>query len=54
MFSIARAGAFFVIRQHGQLTAELIGSRRIVGSTDTGTVYEQQLVVTDPMCRRTI
>lgn len=48
MFSIARAGAFFVIRQHGRLTGRLAGRRRKGGVTETGTVYEQQLVVTDP------
>lgn len=35
------AGAAFVIRQHGQLTGELLGERRRVGRSDTGDVYEQ-------------
>lgn len=48
MFSIAEADAFFVIRQHGQLTGRLTGRRRKVGVTETGSVYEQPIVITDP------
>lgn len=48
MGSIAAAGAYFVIRQHGQLKGRLTGQRRQVGTTETGTVYEQPLVLTDP------
>lgn len=48
LFSIGRAEASFVIRQHGQLTGQLTGRRRKAGVTETGTVYEQPLVITDP------
>lgn len=48
LFSIEDADAFFVIRQHGQLTGRLTGRRRKVGQTETGTVYEQPLVITHP------
>jgi IS4 transposase len=42
---IAAAGAVFVIRQHGQLTGQLLGHRRSRGRTATGKVYEQALAV---------
>lgn len=48
LFSIEEAGAFFLIRQHGQLTGRLTGHRRQVGTTETGTVDEQSLVITHP------
>jgi len=41
-----RDGAF-VIRQHGTLKGELVGSRKFKGTTETGKVYEQSLVITD-------
>lgn len=40
---IASNQAFFLVRQHGAMKGELVGKRRKVGRTDTGTVYEQQL-----------
>lgn len=33
--------AFFVIRQHGRFKGILVGKRRKIGETETGTVYEQ-------------
>lgn len=42
----ARHGAF-IIRQHGTLRGELIGSRKFKGNTETGKVYEQSLAITD-------
>jgi len=45
LFGIRRAKAAFVIRQHGQLEGRLVGKRRYVGRTDTGSVYEQAIEV---------
>ena len=42
---IAKRGAAFVIRHHGRLKGKLQGKRRRRGRTDTGTVYEQELVI---------
>lgn len=43
MAGLIGAGAAFVIRQHGQLKGELLGERRPIGRSDTGTVYEQDV-----------
>ena len=49
MFGLFRRGAFFLIRQHGQtLTFRCEGRRRQAGRCETGTLYEQTLVLTDP------
>jgi hypothetical protein len=48
MFGIARRGAAFVVRQHGQLQGELLGRATRKGTTRSGPVYEQPLVVRDP------
>ncbi len=40
---IASRGAYFVIRQHGQMPWETVGPRRRVGRLATGTVYEQKI-----------
>jgi hypothetical protein len=45
LFGIDRAGAAFVIRQHGTLKGRLVGQQRRVGRTDTGMVYEQAIVL---------
>jgi hypothetical protein len=45
---IARRGGFFVIRQHGQLRGRLTGRRRRVGTTETGAVFEQTMLLRDP------
>lgn len=42
---VANRGAAFAIRQHGRLKGELVGKRRRIGRTETGMVYEQQLVI---------
>lgn len=47
LFSIARLGAYFVIRQHGQMPWEAVGPRRRVGRIETGTVYEQKIRLVD-------
>lgn len=42
---IAATGAAFAIRQHGTLKGQLLGKRRSRGRTETGTVYEQTMVL---------
>jgi hypothetical protein len=49
MFGIARRGAAFLVRQHGQLQGELLGTPTRQGVTRSGTVYEQAMLVTDPV-----
>jgi len=46
---IARRGAAFLVRQHGQLHGELLGTRTRQGVTRRGTVYEHAMLVTDPI-----
>ena len=41
MFGMARRGAAFVVRQHGQLQGELVGRPTRKGTTRSGSVYEQ-------------
>jgi len=48
MFGMARRGAAFVVRQHGQLQGELLGRAKRTGTTRSGPVYEQQMLVRDP------
>jgi IS4 transposase len=47
MVGIASRQSSFVIRQHGALQGELIGTRQAKGKTSTGKVYEQKLRITD-------
>ena len=48
LFGLFRRGAFFVIRQHAStLTFRCEGRRRKIGRCETGTLYEQTLVLTD-------
>ena len=48
MFGMARRGAAFVVRQHGQLQGELLGRPTRKGTSRSGPVYEQPLLVRDP------
>lgn len=48
MFGIARRGAAFVVRQHGQLQGELLGRATRKGTTRSGPVYEQAMLVREP------
>lgn len=48
MFGMARRGAAFVVRQHGQLQGELLGRAKRTGTTRSGPVYEQAMLVRDP------
>ena len=47
-FGIARRGAAFVVRQHGQVQGELVGRLTYQGASRSGPVYEQPLLVRDP------
>ncbi len=47
MFGIKRRRAYFILRQHGSLKGRLVGRLRRVGETDTGTVYEQSIQLTN-------
>jgi len=47
LFGIARRGAYFVIRQHGQMPWESAGPRRRVGRISSGTVYEEKIRLRD-------
>jgi Transposase DDE domain len=48
MFGMARRGAAFVVRQHGQLQGELVGRPTRKGTTRRGSVYEQAMLVRAP------
>jgi hypothetical protein len=54
MFGIARRGAAFVVRQHGQLQGELLGHATRKGTTRSGPVYEQPLLVREPASGETM
>ena len=48
MFGMARRGAAFAVRQHGQLQGESLGRATRQGPTRSGPVYEQPMLVRDP------
>jgi IS4 transposase len=48
MFGMARRGAYFLVRQHGQLQGQLLGAPKRKGMTRSGAVYEQEMLVRDP------
>lgn len=48
LFGIAKRLGYYVIRQHGSLKGELVGKRKYIGHTETGKVYEQWMLITDP------
>jgi len=54
IFGIARRGAAFVVRQHGQLQGELLGRATRKGTTRSGPVFEQPLLVRDPASGETM
>lgn len=47
MIGIAKRSSKFVIRQHGRLQGELIGTRKSKGKTSTGSIYEQKVRIVD-------
>lgn len=55
LFGIAGHGGFFLIRQHAStLTWELVGTRKRLGKTDTGRVYEQEMRLHNPAIDETL
>ncbi|MCC5654676.1 transposase [Nostoc sp. XA013] len=58
LHTIAKLGAFFVIRQHGGLGYEPFGELQPVGLCQTGTVFEQQVEIVHEggtfRCRRIV
>jgi len=48
MFGMARWGATFVVRQHGQWQGELVGRPTRTGTIRRGSVYEQAMLVRAP------
>jgi hypothetical protein len=54
MFGMARRGAAFVVRQHGQLQGELLGRPTRKGVSRSGPVYEQPMLVRDPNSGETL
>ena len=54
LFGMARRGAAFVVRQHGQLPGELLGRAHRTGTTRSGPVYEQAMQVRDPASGETM
>lgn len=47
LFGIANKKAFFIIRQHGNLPYQTTGKMKRVGQTETGTVYEEPITISD-------
>jgi Transposase DDE domain len=54
LFGMARRGAAFVVRQHGQVQGELLGRAQRTGTTRSGPVYEQAMQVRDPATGETM
>src|SRR5262249_49622045 len=48
VFGMARGGATFVVGQHGQLQGDLLGRPARKGTSRSGPVYEQSMLVRDP------
>lgn len=44
---IKNRNAWFIIREHGNYPFELIGKEKYIGKIETGTVYEQRILVRD-------
>ena len=49
MFGMAQRGAAFVVRQHAQVQGELLGCAQRIGMTRSGPVYEQAMLVREPI-----
>ncbi len=45
--SIDERNAWFIIREHGNYPCDLIGKEEYIGKIETGTVYEQPIIVRD-------
>jgi IS4 transposase len=46
LVDIHRKGAFFIIREHGNFTSKPLEKIKFIGTSDTGAVYEQAVVLT--------
>jgi hypothetical protein len=47
LFGVQQRSSYFLIRQHGQLQAKPVGVRQRVGRTETGLVFEQNVLLTN-------
>jgi hypothetical protein len=47
LFGIRERRAYFAIRQHAQVRHTLVGKRKFIGESETGSVYEQRIRVFD-------
>lgn len=55
LFALERREAFFITRQHaGHLRWELQGDREACGETQTGLVFQQAVLLTDPQSGQTL
>jgi IS4 transposase len=54
LFGIARRKGRFLIRHHAGMPLQLTGRRKLIGQSDTGKVFEQSAVITDPETGRTM
>jgi hypothetical protein len=54
MFGMARRGAAFVVRQHGQVQGELLCRPTRKGTTRSGQVYEHAILIRDPASGETM
>jgi IS4 transposase len=54
MFGMDQRDAVFVVRQHAQLQGELLGRAKRTGTTRSGPVYEQAMLVRDPTTGETM
>lgn len=52
LFGIANRKGRFLIRHHANMPLEMTGRRKLIGQTDTGKVFEQPAVITDPVTSR--
>lgn len=48
LFGLRRKQAYFITRQHARMPWQPLGKPRYVGQVETGTVYEQAVMLTDP------
>ena len=54
LFGIAKRKGRFLIRHHANMPLQMTGRRKLIGQTDTGKVFEQPAVITDPVTGRTM
>jgi IS4 transposase len=54
LFGIARRKGRFLIRHHANMPMQKIGRNRLIGKSETGRVFEQNVRITDPETERSI